>query len=213
MSSATRSDRSLTTTSNIESTTQMIRFIVPLILAAIAITLGVTGFLLLPSEQELRTPRPVTVAVLSQEQPSVVTYAVTHLHGSDYHLSVGVGIFANPPHAVVNTLVAIQVTLPVGVVTDPCLRPECSAAAGIYVLSRQRRFTSSSLREFTIPITAREFGYTANGTDASVVMPEVFYTGPGTPKLVVHYKLPSASGYDWASFPAVYTSPGRSDVV
>ena len=55
-------------------------------------------------------------------------------------------------------------------------------------------------------VKANHFGVTYNGVTASAAMPEVYYKGPGTPNLLTQYGIPSASSYDWSSFPPLYAN-------
>lgn len=57
---------------------------------------------------------------------------------------------------------------------------------------------------------AHSFGVTFNGINASASNPEILYQGigkgTGTPLLFVVYHFPSASSYDWSSYPALWAS-------
>jgi hypothetical protein len=56
-------------------------------------------------------------------------------------------------------------------------------------------------------IKAGDFGVVYNGITASAVMPEVSYQGSATPPtLLTGYQFPSASSYDWSSFPPALSS-------
>jgi hypothetical protein len=41
-------------------------------------------------------------------------------------------------------------------------------------------------------------------------LPQVQYKGPGSPQFSVGYYIPSASSYDWSSFPALYANDIRA---
>ena len=52
---------------------------------------------------------------------------------------------------------------------------------------------------FTVNVA--DFGMSFNGTTASAAIPKISFLGPGTPQVGVKYPIPSASSYDWSSFP------------
>ena len=52
-------------------------------------------------------------------------------------------------------------------------------------------------------MSARNSGVLFNGVTASATIPTVFYHGTGKPGLATTFYVPSASSYDWSSFPPV----------
>jgi hypothetical protein len=56
-------------------------------------------------------------------------------------------------------------------------------------------------------VRASNFGFASNGVTATAAIPQVFYTGPGSPLLVTQYaNAPLASSYDWSGFPTVFAN-------
>lgn len=82
--------------------------------------------------------------------------------------------------------------------------------SGVPILHKQVFFqsidggVSSTVANFYLK--ARSFGVTYNGVTASAAIPRILLQGQGTPILDVSYFIPSASSYDWSSFPATVLS-------
>jgi hypothetical protein len=66
-------------------------------------------------------------------------------------------------------------------------------------------------------VKAHNFGVTFNGVTASVAIPQVFLkNASGGPTVYTKYNIPSASSYDWSSFPTQFvngTSAGWNEQV
>jgi hypothetical protein len=56
-----------------------------------------------------------------------------------------------------------------------------------------------------------DFGMSFNGSAASAAIPRIGYVGPGTPLVAVRYPIPSASSYDWSSFPTADVTSSYAD--
>jgi len=50
-------------------------------------------------------------------------------------------------------------------------------------------------------VKASSYGAIYNGVTASVAIPEIYYHGGGTPTFLIIFAIPSASSYDWSSYP------------
>lgn len=59
----------------------------------------------------------------------------------------------------------------------------------------------STVATFNFTVHWADFGMRFDGITASAAIPALSYTGPGTPSVAVEYPIPSASSYDWSSFP------------
>jgi hypothetical protein len=53
---------------------------------------------------------------------------------------------------------------------------------------------------------AHSYGETYKGVNAAAAVPEVTYSGPGTPVFETQYQIPRASSYDWSSFPVQFAN-------
>ena len=54
-------------------------------------------------------------------------------------------------------------------------------------------------------VQAHSYEVAANGASAAVGLPQLDYSGTRQAELFLHYQFPSASSYDWSSFPADFT--------
>lgn len=66
----------------------------------------------------------------------------------------------------------------------------------------QERFGHSFQGRVFFTVNVADFGMSFNGITAAAAIPKIGYIGAGTPIVSVYYPIPSASSYDWSSFPA-----------
>jgi hypothetical protein len=57
-------------------------------------------------------------------------------------------------------------------------------------------------------VKANNFGVTFNGLNALAEIPSVLFQGTGTPVMYAIYHFPSASSYDWSSYPTIGVGKG-----
>lgn len=179
-----------------------------------AVVLGVGGLLLYPGEQELPTPAPTRLVVeqattkASAGVPvTFITYSVERVGPALSVIDIGV-VVAEAGHRepLGGFDVFVRVELPIGAAIRDCIRPNCDRFQGQYTWTHELTTNTRGTAETTLTVDAPDFGYVAGGTYASVAIPAVNYLGPGRPSLQARYYITSADHYDWASFPATYTS-------
>ena len=113
-------------------------------------------------------------------------------------MSIELRLAGNLPHG--GAVAGLSVGLPRGTnfVCSSSTCKEDSQSVGL-AFKRDGEAIIASAEFF---VEARSFGVEYNDVTASAAIPEVVYDGPGTPLLIVSYQIPSASSYDWSSYPA-----------
>ena len=172
----------------------------PLVLGVLGLALLLAAFKLYPSPADLPAPATTRVDIeltsLHQGAPplSFIYYQVGQVSPGVARLQIQVTLAGRRS---AGAGVGLLVALPAGTPLMYC-RPACIGHTGSVV----QLFTSGQVTADFL-VKARDFGVAANGVIASAAIPEINYIkGKGAPILVTGYELPSASSYDWSSYPA-----------
>jgi hypothetical protein len=204
------------------------RILTPLVLAAVGLTLFLLAIIVYPSATELPTAPSSTLAISTNVPLSTIWYEVDQISpGTARVLVEAVTAIGLPlPKRVSGKVVLLP---PYGTAFQTCPHPACEVfpsrprayewlkplvfntcpaygpvlqlgpspvcPAGIYGIEIAKAF---------FYVKAPSLGVTYNGVTASAVIPEIQFQAPetGATTLVTHYHIPSASSYDWSSFPA-----------
>jgi hypothetical protein len=162
------------------------KIITPLVLFGLGVLLLVLALVLYPSATTTEVPGTSVpfVGFVTDVAISEIDYAVTRTSSG-------------------TTLVEIKMGLdPFGRV--PRFKPEVDVTWSPFPpggVTRKMIFGQSRFVVAHFTVNMADFGMSFNGLTASAAIPKIGYIGPGTPQVLVTYPIPSASSYDWSSFP------------
>lgn len=173
---------------------------VPGMLAVIGIAMGFAAYLFFPQRDQLPTPPYVAVNVTSRTVAiGSIRYEVDRLSGSSAEIRITVQAL---PGATVQGSVSLVTFLPLN--AEPVDCANCSGFDDANIWNPPMPFNATGRAIATVRVIANDFGYTVNGLNASVAIPQLNYIGSGTPGASVLYDLPGARDYDWSSFPTAF---------
>jgi hypothetical protein len=193
-----------------------IRFRRSIILFAIAVVSFIATIILYPSTAEVPTSGYSTLVVSSIRPLGLIQYAVTQLSPDTAKMGILVELQTGAPVPPAGTLIADLVVFPpIGTSFTSCPAPACEfqaqdAASSWKVslvfspASGPNGVTGVAFADFYV--RAHSFGDTYNGVNASVSIPKVMYSGPGTPLFQAQYQIPDADDYDWPVLPAQFAN-------
>ena len=203
----------LTTPSNPTSATskrpRWKKLLTPIILAGLGLTLFLFALLLYPSATEIPAPTSSHISITTSLPIQSIVYEVAPVSQD----AAAIQISANLPEPLGPTATSrtarLTMSLPPGTAFRNCVQPACQSFANVYaqsVWTRSLYFGSGRYAQADFLIKGPNFGVTFNGLNASAAIPDLFYQGTGTPVLFAIYHFPSASSYDWSSYPTVWSS-------
>lgn len=173
------------------------KILTPLVLAVLGLALLLAAFELYPKTTQRPSPSSANVGILVDSPLQSITYGVDPAGQGKARMTIELTLAGNLPPG--GSFVGMSVTLPPGT-TFVCSSSTCNKHSRTVGLSFKRaRKAIRAKAEF--PIKADSFGVDYNGVTASAAIPEIFYRGSGTPTLYAAYTIPSASSYDWSSYP------------
>jgi hypothetical protein len=164
------------------------KIITPLVLFGLGVVLLVLAVVLYPSAATTEVVGPTVPIVGFNTNFAIgdIGYLVTR--ASPGTTLVEIGMQRDPLGRVPRLKPTAYVTLRTGI----------SRQVTRTVTFGHSRFAQRIVR-FTVNVA--DLGMSSNGITASAAIPKIIYFGPGTPDLNVRYPIPSASSYDWSSFP------------
>jgi hypothetical protein len=87
--------------------------------------------------------------------------------------------------------------------------PSCNQVGDqVLLVPHINRVTGTATASFDVK--ARSYGVASNGTTATVTFPAVRFDGTQPAQMTVRYPVPSASSYDWSSYPASSLTTSRA---
>ncbi len=183
--------------------------VTPIVLGVLGLVAGLAAILLyLSTTAEPPTPEYSRVAISATFPLSFVHYEVFQINQATAEVKVLVNLTtAAPP--VGASPASVSVAPPLGTVFQDCPPEACVVlhAHGLTASDWTKKLVFESApgsNGFAIAdffVKASSFGATSNGVTAAAAIPEVLYGGGGRPVLLASYHIPSASSYDWSSFP------------
>lgn len=169
----------------------------PLILAVLGLALLVGAFLLYPSTTESSTPAFTQVDIDVDSNINAIEYQVIQRQG-EAEVKISLEPYGRLPSG--GTAVGLLVQPPYGTAFVDCPRSVCYEGVwtGHMLLTSDNRYSTAEFR-----VKASNLGVTSNGVTAAAAIPGIYLTGPvdDTVGLYTSYSLPSASSYDWSSYP------------
>lgn len=190
------------------------KILTPIILAVISVALFLLAIALYSPPEEVPAPSDTLLDLKSTFAIRDIYYIVTQVSPSIAEIQVVVGLNTlNPPAKAPAPELDVDPPPGIGFRTCPMssctFDPSTNASAWTQYLTFQPtpNFTSQgdnvAVAFSTFDVRAHNFGIALNGVTAAAAIPQLFYTGPGTPTLTTEYNVPSASSYDWSAFPTL----------
>lgn len=191
------------------------RFRVSIILVLIALGLLVVTLDLYPSTQELPTPVYASLTVASLRPIGLIQYSVYQVSPATAKIDVMVELPAGAAVPPANVPVARFVVFPpIGISFTTCPHPACESESHSISswnvplvfrgISGPNGVTGTAFADFLV--RGHSFGETYNRVNAAAAIPEVTYSGSGTPTFETQYQMPDASSYDWSGFPVQFAN-------
>ena len=169
----------------------------PLILVASGLGLLLVAFILYPSIAQVSSPDITQIVIISNIN-SDINYQVFQVSTGVAEVEVTLKAASVP---LAGGTALVQVTPPTGTTIVDCQHPDCDEGQWVVNL----RFTANNWSATThFLVNARSFGVNYDSVTAAVAIPEIILlgnSGPVLQTLSVNYNLPSASSYDWSSYP------------
>jgi hypothetical protein len=184
--------------------------VTPVVLGSIGVAFLLIAFFLYPRTTELPSPAYPRLGVSATFPIAFIDYTVVQVTPTVAEIKMQATLPTGTPSPPARAPAALlAVSPPFGVGFRSCRPPACQVRrnriteASFWIKRLTFRPAAGSAGEAAADffVNARSFGVTSNGTNASAAIPEVVYDGPGTPMLLVLYRLQSASSYDWSASP------------
>jgi hypothetical protein len=107
---------------------------------------------------------------------------------------------------VVSRTARLTFALPPGTQFLHCVSPACKHILVSFWTENLTFGPGITRKTVSYSVKAQTFGVAFNGVNAFAAIPTVSYAGAGTSELIILYQIPSASNYDWSSYPAFLTT-------
>jgi hypothetical protein len=178
-------------------------------LAFVGVALFLGGLKLYPSTNEPPTPPYANLGISSTFPIGYILYSVDQVSPSIAKIKVVTELPVGAP----KPTAAAQLVMapPIGTRFETCPIPACQFTphSEISVWQKPLSFTKTGNTVEAVDyffVKARDFGDTYNGVTAAAAIPSVVYKGPGMPTFYTQYRIPSASSYDWSTFPTQFAN-------
>jgi hypothetical protein len=181
----------------------------PLVMAALGLVLLALAVILYPSEPAgLPSPPYAGVQIKTSFPIGYVYFNVLQISQAVAEIKMTVTLPLDMPEPPARApAAALLVETPTGTAFRDCPAPSCRPIPDtprqfLWIAPLTFDYVWNSTGEANVDffVEAHSFGVSANGVAASAAIPEVIYTGPGNPTLLVDYQIPSAASYNWSSF-------------
>jgi hypothetical protein len=179
-----------------------------------AVLTGITA-VLYPTTQELPTPVYAQLVVTSLRQVELIQYSVYQVSPAIAKMDIMVQLPVNAAVPPAGTPAADLVVFPpIGISFTTCPPNACESEKNS-ISSWKGSLTFQAILGPNGPaptafadfyVHARSYGETYNSVTAAAAVPEVTYSGPGSPIFETQYEIPHASSYDWSSFPVQFAN-------
>ena len=181
------------------------KFLLPGVLFIIGAALLLTAWMLYPRTPERPSPAANHLTIASTTPLSYIEYDITQ-HADTGKAELDITLTAANKRGARGAGAGIVVRPPAGTHLVRC-KPACTKP----YWSEELSFGNSTEVTATIYMRAHDFGMVSGRVTTSVMIPEIDYESKGTPTAYVGYNIPSASSYDWSSYPP--TSIEKSSAV
>jgi hypothetical protein len=189
------------------------KFLTPIVLAILGLALFLFALMLYPSTTELPAPPYSLVSISTRFPIDSIVYRVTQVSSGIARVRISVQLPSQLAIPVPSRAVLLTLAPPPGTLFRNCPHPACEVTTGMVTGSfwnQPLSFKSGRTANADFFVKDHSFGVTFNGVNASASIPEVLYQGTGSTTgpalLFVVYHFPSASSYDWSSYPVMAAS-------
>lgn len=171
--------------------------------ALAAVLLGAVGYVLyflLPAGSEVATPAYTAIVFTTTAHYDNVSFEVFQVQPS----TETVVVEASASDKIVHTTSSLSLYLPHGVKFESC-GSNCNNHS-YYPTATQDLTFKGKVASASFTVNSNHLAWISDQTDATAVLPDLTYRGPGTPQFFVYYPIAGATGYDWNSLPAAFSS-------
>ena len=193
------------------------KILVPIVLALIGGVLFTVAIALYPKSDDLSIPSYATINLNSKFQIETIDYRVTQANPSTAEIIIQILLPRGVGYPPIQTS-APELTMytPAGFVFQTCPPASCVHDERVNVddwtegvsfkpASPSEGIGNTGEAYIQFFVKANHFGYAFNDINAAAAMPQVYYSGPGSPSLSVEYdQAPSPGDYDWSALPPVF---------
>lgn len=188
------------------------KLVTPLTLALLSLTFLLATVWVWPNENQPATPPSIYMIISTSLPINLVKYDVMVLSPDKYQIQ----LLLQAPSVSTDSVAGVSIYLPAGwrfgscsrVGFDSCQRAPIASQQGYYPGSTGQwvmRVSGPSLLrqgDLTINIRGASFGYSTNGLQESVAMPQIEFDSNVNSELAVVYQgLPNPAKFDWSGFP------------
>lgn len=185
------------------------KILTSLVLAAFGLVLLLLAILFYPSPATgVSTPPYSRLGITTTFPIAVIGVKVVQVSPTLAKMSFTVELPTGKTAPPAGSTASLIVAPPLGTAFRDCPASSCTRVPGVppgFIWHEQLAFSHSTglsgKATADVFVKASRFGVAFNGVNATAAIPEVIYQGPGNPMMAVAYDIPSASSYDWASFP------------
>jgi hypothetical protein len=200
------------------------KIVIPAVLAALAVLLGLGAWLLYPATAQLPSRGYTTMVFNAPFGIDALNYQIHQVRTDLAEIKIAVLFNTSKTASVPHQLATLSVYPPLGDAFHPCPPAYCGRGQNAtYAWFQILTFrpgtgpgelpdtTASGIYAFlTLYVRAHDFGVTYNNVNASAALPKLYYNAPGFPNLVTQYSIGSADLYDWSSLPPAYANGARA---
>lgn len=192
-------------------------YVLSVILAVICGVLVIVSVALYPRPDNISIPSYAIVRVISTFSISTIAYQVTPEGPAESEITITIRLPDGTPYPPVKAPAPyINLDLPPRFVFRSCPARNCSYYKynEVYIWHQDLSFkpapTSVGIghtgqAEVNIFVKASDFGYASNGITAEAAIPQITYSGPGSPGSYAEYDhITSPDYYDWSASPPLY---------
>lgn len=192
------------------------RALTPVVLGGVGLALFLFALVLYPSVSQLPAPSYSLVEVDTKFPIQGILYQVTQVSSDVAEVQITVELTKQLPRGAASPAVSLSIALPPYTAFRNCPHPACGVGKGLYTgyyWTRSLSFGSSTIVTSDFFVKAHSFGVIFNDINASASIPEVEYQGTGATGTLLfdaEYRIPSASSYDWSSYPALLATTSEA---
>jgi hypothetical protein len=167
------------------------------------ILLGVAGYLLIPSGGNVATPAYTAITFTTTAHYNNISFIVYQSKASTETVVIQASAYGKTAHTASST----SLFLPPGVKFQNC-RSGCNNNS-YYPTATQKLSFNGMTASASFTVNSAHLAWISDESDATAVLPDVTYNGPGAPEIFVYYPIPDAFVYDWNSLPDAFAKKNQ----
>lgn len=164
------------------------------------ILLGVAGYLLIPSGANVATPAYTAITFTTTAHYDSISFIVYQSKPSSETVIVQASAQGKTAHTTSST----SVYLPHGVKFQHC-RSGCNNKS-YYPTATQELSFNGTTASASFTVNSAHLAWISDEGNATAVLPDVTFTGPGAPEVFIYYPISNAIDYDWNSLPDAFAN-------